>query len=562
MQKMIKYLHINQMLILLALSCFLSIRLTFPTYAAEKSGSCGENLTWTLSEGTLEISGSGDMTDYADGALAPWFGVAKEIKEIILSSEMTSIGDYAFYGCENVTSITIPEKVLEIGECGFAQCRGLVNLNLGTGVQVIGKGAFQECESLPMISFPASLKEIGEKAFFRCYGFSTLTVPATVENMGTSVFSYCTGLVRASVNASIAELPGWTFYGCSNLSELSLAAEIVSVGDYVFLFCENLNGIYTQSGDIKIVHALEESMYEKEGAPREGLVKAYEMPDSSTVAVDDGKVYNQISVTESAALMVSVSDKTYYSKETNETEKQIKAVIAATEGWKALEETVTGNLDSVSENLLQTVIYPESSMIDSENLELFVGKPVVLQIISEKGLAWKLDMSKLTLESFTGQYELNAMATEPVVQYVTETESTMEPVESENVKSFKESSSNTTSSENLDSSEITYVPYDAEAAAADDLSAESHLTDEDGTTYYVTKRSSKWGITGKQFAIYVGLWVASAVLIVAVVMLSMNQVKKSREQYEKLVKQGEEEDAAAQEALQMELLKEMLNKKQ
>ena len=115
--------------------------------------------------------------------------------------------------------------------------------------------------------------------------------------------------------------------------------------------------------------------------------------------------------------------------------------------------------------------------------------------------------------------------------------------------------------EKVEDSGITYVPYDADAAEKNTMAGESHLMDEDGTTYYVTKRSSKWGITGKQFSVYVGLWIASAVLIVAVIMLSLNQKKKSQEQYEELVRQGKAEDAAAEEALQLELLKEMLNKK-
>ena len=92
MRKAIKHLHIYQLLLSLILGCIFFINAGIQIRAAEKSGSCGENLTWTLSENTLTISGSGDMTDYADGALAPWFGLAGSIQTIHLSEEMTSIG--------------------------------------------------------------------------------------------------------------------------------------------------------------------------------------------------------------------------------------------------------------------------------------------------------------------------------------------------------------------------------------------------------------------------------------------------------------------------------------
>ena len=545
MRKAIKHLHIYHLLVPLVLGCILFMNMSFQTNAAVKSGSCGKELTWTLSGDTLTISGSGDMMDYADGALAPWFGTADQIHTINLSAEMTSIGNYAFFGCKNVTNITIPSSVTEIGEWSFAQCSSLLHIDFGTGVQLLGEGAFQECESLLELSFPESLTEIGEKAFFRCFSLQTVTIPDTVTTIGASAFSYCTNLVRATINAPISELPGWTFYGCTSLADVSLASSIVSAGEYAFLFCDSLNGIYTQGGNVNTVHALEESIYEKDGAPKDGLVKAYAMPESSTVVTDDGKIYTQTTVTENVDAVISVKNRTDYSSGQNVTSTVVEAYLSDSEGWtKALEavekELSAGTIASATLNL-----YPDSATIESEYLELFVGKPVVLQIFANDGKVWKIDMPQMSLKDFTGQYDLNAMAVE---------------VETEEIvmEEMGAATEIAEPSEEEEDSGITYVPYDADAAEKDALGEESHLTDEEGTTYYVTKRSSKWGITGKQFATYVALWIASAVLIVAVIMLSMNQIKKSKEQYAELVKKGEAEDAAAEEALQVEILKEML----
>ena len=78
------------------------------------SGTCGENATWMLTgtehELTLTISGSGKMDDY-DGIDNPWGSRSKKIKTVIVEKGITSIGEYAFYTCESLTSITIPDSV-------------------------------------------------------------------------------------------------------------------------------------------------------------------------------------------------------------------------------------------------------------------------------------------------------------------------------------------------------------------------------------------------------------------------------------------------------------------
>ena len=547
MIKLLKYSKIYTYFAMVAVICVLFFACTFSANAAEKNGSCGEQLTWNLSGGTLTIEGSGDMTDYADGALAPWFGVAGEIQSILLPEGMTSVGDYAFFGCRNVTSVSIPASVLEIGECSFAQCKSLIRLDFGTGVQIIGEGAFQECESLPVLNFPKNLTEIGIKAFYRCFKISSVKVPETVTVLGESAFSYCTGLVRATVNAPLEELPGWTFYGCKSLADVSLAPTIVSAGEYAFLFCENLDGIYTQGGNVKTLHALEDSIYGKDGSPKEGLLKVHTMPKDSAVEIDDGKVYTEIQATEYESMVVISKKITDYAAGQNVPVIKIEAVTDEHSDWVKLSTEVTEALSG--NGTVNVEVHSLKDVIDSEALEYFVQKPVNLQIISEEGMVWEIDMKQMDLGSFSGKYSLIEMATEP---YVKEEISLEELPEESGLETIPEEESS--------GEGPIFEPYDPEGV--EDGLGESHLKDEEGTTYYVTGRSSKWGITGKQFAIYVGLWVASAVLIVAVVMMTMNQRKRSKEQYEELVRQGETEDAAAEEARQLELLKDMLNKDQ
>lgn len=89
---------------------------------AADSGSCGDNLTWTLDDnGTLTISGTGSMTNYNSSDSSPWYNNSN-VKKVIINSGVTSIGSKAFYGCSGLTSITIPNSVTSIGEYAFEYC--------------------------------------------------------------------------------------------------------------------------------------------------------------------------------------------------------------------------------------------------------------------------------------------------------------------------------------------------------------------------------------------------------------------------------------------------------
>jgi len=87
------------------------------------SGTCGENLTWTLTdEGELIIEGTGAMTNYENAKATPWYDYNSLINDVTIKEGMTSIGNSAFYGCSSLTTITIPESVTSIGNSAFAFC--------------------------------------------------------------------------------------------------------------------------------------------------------------------------------------------------------------------------------------------------------------------------------------------------------------------------------------------------------------------------------------------------------------------------------------------------------
>ena len=92
-------------------------------FADGESGSLGSNLQWSFSDGTLTITGSGDMADIAETERAPWYELRNEIYRVILPEGLTSIGNLAFYECEKLQTVVIPDSVTRIGNFAFAYCK-------------------------------------------------------------------------------------------------------------------------------------------------------------------------------------------------------------------------------------------------------------------------------------------------------------------------------------------------------------------------------------------------------------------------------------------------------
>ena len=133
------------------------------------SGDCStddSNVIWALdSEGTLTISGKGEMEDYVWISDVPWYSNRESIKTAVIENGVTSIGESAFYNCSSLSSITIPDGVTSIGNYAFGGCSSLSSITIPEGVTSIGDHAFSGCSSLSSITIPEGVTSIGEAAF-------------------------------------------------------------------------------------------------------------------------------------------------------------------------------------------------------------------------------------------------------------------------------------------------------------------------------------------------------------------------------------------------------------
>lgn len=143
-----------------------------------------------------------------------------------ISNTVISIGNGAFFGCDNLTSVTIPSSVKSIGSGAFSGCSGLTSVTIPSSVTNIEEYAFQGCSGLTSVTIPHSLTTIREWAFSGCSKLTGVTIPSNVTRIEGWAFCDCTGLTNVAIPRSVIGIGESAFYGCSGLTNANLNAHI------------------------------------------------------------------------------------------------------------------------------------------------------------------------------------------------------------------------------------------------------------------------------------------------------------------------------------------------
>ena len=149
-----------------------------------------EPLAWELKDGVLTIADDSCMTaNYDSAAQLPWNIKRSEIIRVVLKDGVTKIADFAFYGCENLTSIEIPASVTSIGGYAFKKCSSLSDITLPEALTTIGESAFYGCTNLTEITIPAAVTKIGDYTFARDASLSSITFNGNATEIAGHAFS-------------------------------------------------------------------------------------------------------------------------------------------------------------------------------------------------------------------------------------------------------------------------------------------------------------------------------------------------------------------------------------
>ena len=209
--------------------------------------------------------------------------IPQQIEKSGVNYTVVSIGYHAFYYCEKLTSVTIPNSVKSIGEEAFNFCYGLTSVNIPNSVTNIGEDAFGYCKNLTSITIPQSVTSIGEAAFYGCgklttmivderntkydsrnqcnaiietstnmliSGFSTTIIPNSVTSIANYAFAYLNNLSMTSIVIpnSVKKIGNSSFRSCRNLTTIKIPNSVECIGDYAFESCSNLTSITISNG--------------------------------------------------------------------------------------------------------------------------------------------------------------------------------------------------------------------------------------------------------------------------------------------------------------------------
>ena len=198
------------------------------------------------------------------------------MKSIIIPNSVISIGEFAFFGCSNLTSIILPNSITKIGQCAFSYCSNLTSITIPNSIISIGDDAFRDCglinvdkdnkyfssengilfnkDKSELIYYPNmkkensyiipnSVKTIKNNAFENCSNLTNITIPNSVTNIGEYSFANCDNLVNITIPNSVKSIGDYAFSGCSNLRSIIMPNLLTSIANGLFNRCSNLTSI-------------------------------------------------------------------------------------------------------------------------------------------------------------------------------------------------------------------------------------------------------------------------------------------------------------------------------
>ena len=226
---------------------------------------CGDNLIWTLVDGTLTISGTGEMDNFDSNNPPPWQDNCGDVEAIVIKRGVASIGSSAFRDCGSLTSVSLPNGLTTIGTEAFHSCGNLTDIVLPESVTSIGEYVFAFCNSLRSIVLPNGITDIAEGLFYYCANLETVEIPSGITSIGDYAFWECNRVSHISVPSNVTKIGADAFYHCCSLSS-------IDVENNNIFYSSDANGVLFNKAKTKLIQY-----------PAGNSRTSYAIPESVTV---------------------------------------------------------------------------------------------------------------------------------------------------------------------------------------------------------------------------------------------------------------------------------------
>ena len=154
---------------------------------------------------------------------------------------VTSIAAEAFFSYSNISSVTLPEGLLTIGDYAFANCKALTSVTLPStltdydGAAAIGVGAFYGCDALTAVDLSSTnAATVSNYAFAECKSLVNAAFPSSLVSIGDYAFANCSALTAIALAEGVTTVGAQAFYNCTAVASLSLPASLTSIGEWAF----------------------------------------------------------------------------------------------------------------------------------------------------------------------------------------------------------------------------------------------------------------------------------------------------------------------------------------
>ena len=228
---------------------------TTPTLVEQNSPDCGYVPPVTTYKFLASYSDSEDYhidcdssTELTSGETKA-YGNYQNMTSAIIGDCVESLGNKAFYHCDSLTSVTIPNSVVAIGSYMnvnggvFEYCTGLTSVVIPNSVTYIGSYAFARCSGMTSVNIPSSVTTIDHHAFCYCDGFTNVVIPDSVTSVSAQTFAYCAGLTGCTIGNGATAIGAYAFQYCTSLSSVTIGSGVTSIGDSAFQYCLNLASV-------------------------------------------------------------------------------------------------------------------------------------------------------------------------------------------------------------------------------------------------------------------------------------------------------------------------------